>query len=55
MTPAQPCYMFLLRWYQEVDKAGINLPGYQIRSCAGCKLPYDNGGEPSTDGSPTSR
>ena len=22
------------------------MPGYQIRSCAGYKLPYDNGGEP---------
>jgi hypothetical protein len=38
--------MFLLRWYQELDKNGKVLAGYQNRGCKFFYLPLDNGGYP---------
>ena len=36
--------MFLFRWYQEIDKNGKVLTGYQNKECKGYYLPLDNGG-----------
>ena len=36
--------MFLFRWYQEIDKNGKVLTGYQNKECRGFYLPLDNGG-----------
>ena len=38
--------MFLFRWYQEMDKNGKVLPGYQSKECKSFYLPLDNGGYP---------
>ena len=36
--------MFLFRWYQEMDKNGKVLSGYQNKECKAFYLPLDNGG-----------
>ena len=36
--------MFLFRWYQEMDKNGKVLTGYQNKECKAFYLPLDNGG-----------
>ena len=36
--------MFLFRWYQEMDKNGKILSGYQNKECKAFYLPLDNGG-----------
>ena len=36
--------MFLFRWYQEMDKNGKVLSGYQSKECKSFYLPLDNGG-----------
>ena len=38
--------MFLFRWYQEMDKNGKVLSGYQNKECKSFYLPLDNGGYP---------
>ena len=38
--------MFLFRWYQEMDKNGRVLAGYQNKECKFFYLPLDNGGYP---------
>ena len=39
-----PKAMFLFRWYQEMDKNGKVLTGYQNKECKSFYLPLDNGG-----------
>ena len=39
-----PKAMFLFRWYQEIDKNGKVLTGYQNKECKAFYLPLDNGG-----------
>ena len=41
-----PKAMFLFRWYQEIDKSGKVLEGYQNKECTAYFLPHDNGGYP---------
>ena len=41
-----PKAMFLFRWYQEMDKNGKVLSGYQNKECKSFYLPLDNGGYP---------
>jgi hypothetical protein len=45
---AQMCFGCTLllsnRWYQEIDKSGIVLEGYQNKECTAYFLPHDNGG-----------
>ena len=36
--------MFLFRWYQEMDKNGKVITGYQSKECKSFYLPLDNGG-----------
>ena len=39
-----PKGLFILRWYNEVDKDGKALEGYQNRECAAYQLRLDNDG-----------
>lgn len=39
-----PKAMFLFRWYQEIDKSGKVLEGYQNKECTAFFLPHDNVG-----------